>query len=72
MVLREVGGVERSSIVWRMKLVRARILIEEEGEFEDIVSAINYFSEKYESAVLMLVEVIEDEIPANSNIRFRR
>jgi len=71
-VLREVGGVERSSIVWRMKLVRARILIEEEGEFEDIVSAINYFSEKYESAVLMLVEVIEDEIPANSNIRFRR
>mgnify|MGYP000159059824 CR=1 FL=1 len=55
-----------------MKLVRARILIEEEGEFEDIVSAINYFSEKYESAVLMLVEVIEDEIPANSDIRFRR
>ena len=72
MVLREVGGVERSSIVWRMKLVRARILIEEEGEFEDIVSAINYFSEKYESAVLMLVEVIEDEISADSNIRFRR
>jgi len=55
-----------------MKLVRARILIEEEGEFEDILSAINYFSEKYEGAVLMLVEVIEDEIPADSNIRVRR
>ena len=72
MVLREVGGVERSSIVWRMKLVRARILIEEEGEFEDILSAIDYFSRKYEGVVIMLVEVIGDEISADSNIRFRR
>ena len=55
-----------------MKLVRARILIEEEGEFEDILSAIDYFSRKYEGVVIMLVEVIGDEISANSNIRVRR
>jgi len=55
-----------------MKLVRARILIEEEGEFEDILSAIDYFSRKHEGVVIMLVEVIGDEISANSNIRVRR
>lgn len=55
-----------------MKLIRAKILVEEEGKFEDIVSAIDYFSRKYEKGVIMLVEVVEDEIPANSNLRIRR
>jgi len=56
-----------------MKLIKAKILIEEEGKFEDILSAIDFFSRKYKNGVIMLVEVIEDdEIPPSSNLRLRR